>query len=111
MGSTPTVTPKAGRPLTLTPRSIPARCRRTSLTPRAVDDSLLILDRSRGQLHQLNPTAGFIWDRCDGARQISDIAARLVEAFDVDYATAERDVLLTVRRLGEHGLLTINNCE
>ena len=66
---------------------------------------MVVLDRRAERIHQLNPTASFIWDRCDGACSVEQIAGGMTEAFDVDRETAAQDVAETVRQFTELGLL------
>ena len=73
----------------------------------AVDGEMVLLDRGRHLVHQLNETASYIWDRCDGRHSIVAIAGELSAAFDVDACTAERDVALTVRQLEDAGLVEV----
>lgn len=66
---------------------------------------MVVLDREAEQIHQLNPTASFIWERCDGRRTAWDIADELAGAFDVDPDTAREAVSAALRRFAELGLL------
>jgi hypothetical protein len=52
---------------------------------------------------ELNETARFIYEQCDGRRSTSDIARGVAEAFEVDFATAHGDVLACVSQLRELG--------
>jgi hypothetical protein len=79
--------------------------RRTDLGVRVVDDETLVLDRVGGRIHQLNTTASFIWQRCDGQRTIHEIVDDLAHTFDVDADTARDAVMTSVRRFTELGLL------
>jgi Coenzyme PQQ synthesis protein D (PqqD) len=63
-----------------------------------IDGQLLVLDRTQGQLHELNATASYVWQRCDGHTDMAGIAAALAEAFDIDPATAARDVATILRQ-------------
>jgi hypothetical protein len=63
------------------------------------------LDRKRGLVHQLNPTASLIWNRCDGQSTIRAIAGDLVRTYDVDLATALGDISKVVGDFCGHGLL------
>jgi Coenzyme PQQ synthesis protein D (PqqD) len=67
---------------------------------------MVVLDREGELVHQLNRTASFIWDRCDGRRSIRQIGADLAAAFDVDLGTATEDVAATVSQLESLGLVT-----
>lgn len=66
--------------------------RRSDLNWRTIDGETLILNREEGRLHQLNPTASFIWDCCDGHSNIAEIVERLAGVYEVDASTARKDV-------------------
>jgi len=57
-----------------------------------VEGETVVLDRQHGLVHQLNPTATYIWERCDGQATVEDLAAQLTETFDVAYEMALQDV-------------------
>jgi len=59
--------------------------RRTDVNSRVVEEETVVLDRHHEFIHQLNLTATYIWERCDGKASIEDIAAQLAETFDVEY--------------------------
>ena len=80
---------------------------RTSLEDRFVEDELVILDRERDAIHQLNPTARFIWSRCDGEHDLDTIAKELAEVFGVDFLITRDDVGATISTLEELGLLAV----
>jgi Coenzyme PQQ synthesis protein D (PqqD) len=65
----------------------------------------LILSREEGRLYQLNPTASFIWDCCDGNSNIADITERLAGAYEVDSSTARKDVEEVLSNLRNSNLL------
>jgi Coenzyme PQQ synthesis protein D (PqqD) len=66
--------------------------RRSNLNWRTIDGETLILNRAEGRLHQLNPTASFIWDCCDGNSNIEKIVNRLAGVYEIDAMTACKDV-------------------
>jgi hypothetical protein len=72
---------------------------------RIVEGETVILDRPGGLIHQLNRTASYIWDRCDGQSTLVEIGQQLVEAFDVDAKTAADDVAAIVGQLRRLNLL------
>jgi hypothetical protein len=63
------------------------------------------LNRKEGRLHQLNPTASFIWDCCDGNSNIAEITERLAGAYEVDSSTARKDVEEVLSNLRNSNLL------
>jgi Coenzyme PQQ synthesis protein D (PqqD) len=79
--------------------------RRGNLNYRSIDGETLILNRQDGQLHQLNPTASFIWDCCDGNSNIAEITDRLAGAYDVELGTARKDVEEVLLKLRKSNLL------
>ena len=83
----------------------PVPKRRSNLNYRTIDGETLILIREEGRLHQLNPTASFIWDCCDGESNIAEIIDRLVTAYEVDSSTARKDVEEVLFNLRSSNLL------
>ena len=79
--------------------------RRPDVSVRVVEGETVILDRQGGLIHQLNPTASYIWERCDGRSTLEDIAQQLIEAFDVDAATVRDDIATIVGEFRRLNLL------
>jgi hypothetical protein len=73
--------------------------RRLDVKSRLVDGEMVVLDQQAGVIHQLNPTASFIWERCDGQSTLTDIAQQLAHAFEVDSHIAIRDVNAMIGQL------------
>lgn len=78
---------------------------RSDISTRVVEGETVVLHLAAEQIHQLNPTASFIWNRCDGHRTAAEIAEELTGFFDVDYKTAYDAVVTTLRQLHELRLL------
>ena len=74
------------------------RRRTDSILVREVGQELLLLDTELDQIHQLNPTAKFIWQRCEG-KSTEEIAQLLMVDFDVDFKVARQDVARTLGTL------------
>lgn len=83
--------------------------RRTDLVTRLVEGEVVILDRAAGKVHQLNPSAGCVWNNCDGFSSVDSIAERLAASFDVPAETALRDVETLVKELVGLGLLHVEH--
>ena len=77
----------------------------TGIAVRAVESELLLLDRETQRIHQLNPTASFIWHCCSDTTSEKEIASLLVEKYAVDEEIALRDVADTLYRLRELNLV------
>ena len=73
--------------------------RRMGVQSRLVEGEMVVLDREHDLIHQLNKTATFIWEHCDGQQSAADIANAVCENIDVDEATAIREVIQTLERL------------
>lgn len=87
----------------LVPANKPVR--RPDLSLYEIDDELLIYDQASGDTHRLNGTARFIWDRCNGLRDIEAVAADLAEVYDVPVSEALVHVECLFAGLRERRLL------
>jgi len=75
------------------------RPRTTGVTIRAIGDELLLLDSDAQRIHQLNPTATFIWHCCGEADSVEEIAGQLAAKYAVETDVALKDVAQTLRQL------------
>lgn len=73
-----------------------------------IDGQILILDRARDKLHELNTTAGYIWHCCDGKTAVAEIVTATAREFDADPGTVERDVADILGKLEEMRLIEWN---
>jgi len=78
---------------------------RAELEERTVDGEMVVMDQASEKIHQLNQTASFICQRCDGDHDRQQIAEELATAFGVDAETAQKDVAKALKQLEEIGLL------
>ncbi len=72
---------------------------------REMESDLLLLDAESDQIHQLNSTARFIWQRCDGKQSAEEIADLLASEFAVELRVALKDVIETLGKLQALNLL------
>jgi hypothetical protein len=79
--------------------------RRENLTVQSVDDELLILDLISNQIHQLNPSASFIWNLCDGTVSTDRMTELYAEHYGIEQGTADSDVRNVTGQLCSVGLL------
>ncbi len=54
-------------------------------------------------IFRLNEVAGFVWDRLDGGRTAEDLAREIAGTFEVEEATARRDVETLLAKLSRMG--------
>lgn len=60
-----------------------------------------LLDRNRGVFYTLDEIGGFIWERLATPSSPDAIASELCQHYDVDRATAERDVMDFLTQLSD----------
>jgi len=65
----------------------------------------LILLPDNGAIHQLNATAGFVWELCDGRTPMTEIVSTFASRYDLSQPAAERDVQAVVGQLAALKLL------
>ena len=78
---------------------------RPELAVEEVDGEIIVLDKAAGRVHQLNPSASFVWRGVGDGLAIEEIGIMLSEAFDVDQAQAESDARATLAQLEDLGLV------
>jgi Coenzyme PQQ synthesis protein D (PqqD) len=89
------------------PESLCYPKKRNDVNARSIDLEIIVLDRHKGSIHQLNQTASFVWEQCDGESSLEEIATRMTEAFEVDFSTAMSDVRKVIQQLHDIGLLEV----
>jgi len=77
--------------------------RKKGLVIQELPDEVLVYDLDRDRAHCLNPTAAFVWQRCDGKTTTTQIARTLGQQFDC--AVDEKLVWLALDQLGKNHLL------
>ncbi len=82
---------------------------RDDLHTRVVEGETVILDRQQNLIHQLNGTATYVWERCDGNTSLPRIAIELAEAFDVPQEIATRDLTTLIQQFHDLHLLVYNS--
>lgn len=81
--------------------------RNPETTVEAIDDETLVLNQTTHQVHHLNASAAFIFQRCDGSTSIEEIVGALVAQFEVPVDAARQDVMVTLTQLEELALITL----
>lgn len=79
--------------------------RRADVTTRKVNGETLILDRKHEDVHQLNSSASYVWQYCDGRISVHEIAVAMAKDFSIDLEIAEIDVADLISKLAGLGLL------
>lgn len=65
----------------------------------------MLYDETYDVTFRLNDTALMIWNACDGATRLDQIAQRLADAYDVSAVVARADVHAVVLQMVDAGLI------
>jgi len=79
---------------------------RSDLQYRELDDGGVVYDTAAERIHTLNITAAYVWNCCDGSRDISEIASELHEQVNVPLDRALKDVREVIAYFENEGLLS-----
>jgi hypothetical protein len=77
------------------------------VTVQQVGDESLLLNLKSGQIHQLNATATWILEQCDGKRTLDTISDDFAAYFSVDPETAAHDVATSIEQLSRVGVVLL----
>ena len=83
---------------------LPARD--SELVWRLVDDEMVIVRLSDGQIRVLNDIGSFVWQLMDGRRTISDLACLVCAEYEVSRQEAEDDIQLFLAPLIQDGIVS-----
>ena len=72
---------------------------------REIDGAVVIISPEDSVVHELNPTASFIWKQLNGKRTPNEIAQQLADEFEVTRETALADTKELVESLAGLRLL------
>lgn len=76
---------------------------------RTIDGEAIVITPHDSTLHTLNDTATYIWDRADGSRRLSDIAAEMLETFEVEETALRADAESFVEEAVQKGLMFVHD--
>jgi hypothetical protein len=74
---------------------------------RALDTEALVVDVKGGLLYPLNSVGARIWELCDGARSVDEIAGVLAAEFEAPEATIRSDAVEFIERLAGAKLVSL----
>jgi hypothetical protein len=72
-----------------------------------IENEIFIVTSKNSMLHTSNKVGVRIWELINGKRKIKEIARNISEEFDVDYETAEKDLLEFINKLSEKGMVVL----
>ena len=73
------------------------------------DEGGLIFDKTGTRTWSINPLGLFIWDRCDGSRDVARIIREMSEHFEVDEAKARADLVDFLENMQALGLIELGS--
>jgi hypothetical protein len=88
---------------------VPVACPHASSVE--VEDKTFVYDERLHTMMVLNPTAAAIWAGCDGRRTIDQLAEDLAATFREDLDRVRTEVLATVTKLADLGLVEVGRGE
>lgn len=71
-----------------------------------IDNDMILVDVHGGQVHELNPTAAWLWDRLEHRVDAAALAEALCQRYDVSWERASIDVEQILLRFVASGLLS-----
>jgi hypothetical protein len=68
-------------------------------------DGLILYNHDGDLVHHLNPSAGLVWQLCDGDATVSQLGREIAEEYDLDVETVEAQVAAVVAEFDALGLV------
>ena len=82
-------------------------CRVADVLTTEVGGEMVIMDVEKGVYFGLDPIGTDIWNRLEKSMTVAALAAALMQVYDADIASIERDVLALLTRMVEQGLVEV----
>lgn len=95
--------PASGESLTVPPTYRPQK--RADVLELDMGDGLILYNHDGDLVHHLNPSAGLIWQLCDGDATVSQLGREIAEEYDLDVETVEAQVAAVVAEFDALGLV------
>lgn len=73
-----------------------------------IEDELVMLNLEQGMYYGLDDIATYIWNHLQEPRKVADLCGHLMEEFDVDRETCQRETLELLNSLYGQHLLKID---
>lgn len=72
---------------------------------RIIEGEAFVLDVERRRVHRFNPVGTVIWEQLDRGKSEAEIVKTVMDMYDVDRHTVEKDVKNFIEKITEAGLL------
>ena len=70
---------------------------------------IIALKETNEKVFKLNQTAAYIWEHCDGKKNVEELVNELCEQFSVDKATALEDTVEFIIKMGNKHLMDVTS--
>ena len=70
---------------------------------------IIVLKETDEKVFKLNQTAAYIWEHCDGKKNVEELVNELCEQFSVDKATALEDTVEFIIKMGNKHLMDVTS--
>ena len=77
-----------------------------SLSGRKIGDEIFIFDRKLSRIHTFNKVGSLIWERLKENADVESITNSIIDRFEVDKSTAEKDLTEFIDELEKKKLIT-----
>ncbi len=81
----------------------------TSVVASDIDDEKVMMSVEKGEYFGLERVGSRIWEMIENPARVSALVDQLLERFDVDRATCERDVLAFLMDLHDAGIVRVGD--
>jgi len=81
---------------------------RAELPSESYEDETIVVEPEASVMHALTGVGPFLWERMDGETSLEELAEALCRRYEVDLATARRDVREFAGQLLEGGLIELD---
>lgn len=76
---------------------------------RTIEGEAIVITPHDSNLHTLNETATYIWDRADGTRTLEQIAGEMLDEFEVGEEELRADAISFVETAVDKGLMLVTD--
>ncbi len=73
-----------------------------------LNEELVIMDVDKGKYFSLNPVASRIWDLLEKPLSLNDLCNKLMEEYDVDFSTCQKEVRELIEELTKLDLVLVS---
>lgn len=78
------------------------------VTWRDVDEEMIVLHLPTGKYYTFNNTGHLVWQQLAEGKDTAAIRSQIMNKYEVDEETANRDLATFINGLKEHNLITID---